>query len=429
MSDLRKAVYLATLLKTQWFKKEELEKLQLKKLRRILKHAYQNIPLYHEKFKKAGVKPEEIKSIEDLTKLPYTTKSEVKKNFPHKIIAPHIILNKCWTPHTSGSTGTPLTVVYDSRAEDFEKAVALRANLSCGQRLFDKWVVFTDPRHIKPQRWFQRFGLFSPIRLSLFMPVEKQIESLLKIKPDIIDTYPSQLYILAKNIKKENIKISPKLIFSTAELLDPMTRRYIENAFNAPVYDQYGCVEFGRTAWECPERNGFHMDMEAVVTEFIRDEEHVTPGEKGEIVYTTLYNYAMPLIRYRIGDIGIPTDEKCNCGRGLSLIKKIEGRKADFLLKRDGTLVSPITIDLIVKNIMEIDECRLIQENLDEFSFLIVPSAQYNDSVQEKLDKALREIFGDDIKVSYAVVDKLPRDSSGKLRMVISKVGEKRDEI
>ncbi|UCH32580.1 MAG: phenylacetate--CoA ligase family protein, partial [Candidatus Bathyarchaeota archaeon] len=258
-------------MRSQWKPYEELKKLQNRKLRALLKYAYQNIRFYHEKLEKAGVKPEEIKIVEDLTKIPYTTKSEVKANFPDKMVASSVDLNKCWKPQTTGSTGRPLTVVYNEEAEDFEKATILRPNLGCGQRLFDRWIVFTDPRRITKKKWFQNFGLFNPLRLSLFMEINKQVEMLQSVSPQIIYAYSSHLYALAKVAKKKDVKINPRLMFSTAELLDQKTRKYIEEVFGSKLYDQFGCAEFGRTAWECPKRCGYHMDMEAVVMEFIRD--------------------------------------------------------------------------------------------------------------------------------------------------------------
>ena len=177
MSNLRKAFNLYKLMKSQWGSYEDLKKIQEKKLRSIIKYAYDNIPLYHEKYKKMNIKPENIRTPQDLLKLPYITKEEIKDNFPDRIVAPSVDINNSWTPHTGGSTGIPMTVVYDEYAEDFEKAVALRANLSCGQRFFDKWVVITSPDNIvlkkEHQKWFQRFGLFSQECISLFEDVPK----------------------------------------------------------------------------------------------------------------------------------------------------------------------------------------------------------------------------------------------------------------
>ena len=354
MSNLRKAWNLYNLMKSQWKPYEELRELQDRKLRAIIKYAYENVPLYHQKFDSAEIQPEDIKTVDDLPKLPITTKQEVRDNFPDKIVARGIDIKKCWLSHTSGSTGIPLTVAYDEEAEDYEKAVALRPNLSCGQRLFDKWIGFTDPRHIGKKKWFQRFGLFNPVEFSLFEEIEKQISVLKERGPDILEGYPSHIYLLAKRINQEGIEIRPRIVFTTAELLEAQTREYIQSTFNAVVYDQFGGVELGRTAWECPAHSGYHIDVEAVVMEFVKDRKQVLPGESGEIIYTSLYNYAMPLIRYAVGDVGVPSHEKCPCGRGLPLMKVIEGRRDDFLVRSNGTIVSPITMDLIVKNMMEI---------------------------------------------------------------------------
>ena len=425
LSDLRKAWHLYKLMRSQWKSFEDLSKLQNKKLKAVIKYAYEYIPLYHRKFKEAGVKPDEIKTVKDLTKLPYTTKSEIQANFPNNIVAKHIDIKKCHSAHTSGSTGTPLTVVYDEKAEDFQKAVALRPNLSCGQRLFDKWIVFTDPRHIGKKKWFQGMGLFNPEKFSLFLPINKQIEILERVLPDIIECYPSHLYLLAKLAKENGAKINPRLIFSSAELLDQRTRHYIEDVFNSKVYDQYGGTELGRTAWECPERCGYHIDMEAVVMEFIQGDEQVTSGEKGEIVYTSLYNYAMPLIRYKSGDIGVPTDEKCPCGRELPLMKVVMGRKDDFLVATDGSLVSPITMDLIVKNMMEIEQCRIIQERKNLISVQIVEKESLSEGTVNQMTNKIKEVLGKDMEVKVEKLDELERDRSGKLRKVISKVNLK----
>jgi len=409
-------------MKSQWKSYEELRELQDRKLRAILKHAYENVPLYRQKFASAGVHPEDIKTVADLPKLPITTKQEVRDNFPDRIVANGVDTGKCWLPHTGGSTGIPLTVAYDEAAEDFQKAVALRPNLSCGQGLFDKWIVFTDPRHIGEKKWFQRIGLFNPTQFSLFEDIDNQVLILKKAKPDIIDTYPSHLYLLAKKVNQIGVEIRPKMVFTTAELLDSQTREHIQSVFNAPIYDQFGDVEMGRTAWECPAHSGYHIDVEAVIMEFIRDEKPVSSGERGEIVYTTLYNYAMPLIRYAVGDIGIPSDEKCLCGRGLPLMKIIEGRKDDFLVRSDGTIVSPITMDLIIKNMMAIEQCRIIQETPGRVRVQIVNSHSLTEQIVSQLKSSIKEVLGENVSVETEMLAELLRDKSGKLRKVISKV-------
>ena len=425
MSNIRKLWNLNKLMRSQWWSYEELEELQEKKLRAIVKYAYENIPLYHEKFKKADVLPEEIKTVEDLVKLPYTTKSEIQANFPDKIVAPHVDMTKCWLPHTSGSTGIPLTVVYDEAAEDFEKATALRPNLSCGQRLLDKWVVITSPHHIKDKkRWFQEFGLFNPISISMFSDLKEQITKIEQIKPDVIDGYSTAIYLLAREIKKVHADINPRIVFGTAEFLTEEMRDFINSVFNVEMLDQFGGVEMGRTAWECPEHCGYHIDMEAVVMEFIKDGEQIASGERGEIVYTNLYNYAMPLIRYRIGDVGIPSDEKCPCGRGLPLMKLVEGRKDSFIKTPNGRIFPQMTFWSIMRMFSESDKIinfKVIQEKIDEIKIQIVPGRGFTQETINQLKRDINNVLGEDVHVEVELVDEIPKEA-GKVRSVVSKI-------
>ena len=362
MSNIRKLWYLHKVMKQQWLKTSELEEIQRKMLRGIIKHAYENVPLYHRKFNSVGVKPNDIKTVEDIRKIPITTKQELRDNFPDGVIARGVDVNKCWTSRTSGSTGIPLTVVYGEKDEDYEKAIALRPNLSCGQKIRDKWVVITSPAHATPKKWFQRLGFFGPDGISLLTDIQEQISIIERINPDVIDGYSSAIYLLAKEIKETgNDKIRPRIIYGSAELLTDEMREYINSVFGVEIYDQFGCVELARTAWECPEHFEYHIDIDAVVMEFLSRGEAVGSGERGEIVYTGLYNYSMPFIRYAVGDIGVPTDEKCPCGRGLPLMKVIEGRTDAFVQVPNGKIFSPIIWTILLRP-YKLEHFKVIQE-------------------------------------------------------------------
>ena len=158
--------------------------------------------------------------------------------------------------------------------------------------------------------------------VSLYDTPDKHLKVLNEFKPSVIDGYASSIWLIAREILNKKIKLSKKLklIYVTSEILDKNMREDIKKAFGVEPLDQFGCVEVGRTAWECLEHKGYHIDMDSVITEFIKDNKPVDFGNKGEIVYTSLYNTAMPIIRYKVGDIGTPSKEKCSCGRGLPLI-------------------------------------------------------------------------------------------------------------
>ena len=423
MSNIRKIMNLLELMKSQWYSPDELRRIQEKKLRAIIKHCYEKIPLYHEKFKNNNIRPDEIKTIKDLTKIPYITKQEIQENFPTRIVALNVNLNNCWISKTGGSTGTPLSMVYDKSAEDFEKSTALRPNISCGQKIRDKWAVITNPSHVKSKKWFQYLQFFSPEYISIAKDTSSQIVDLNKFQPNIIDGFTSSIYLIAKELDKQaHEHIHPNMIFTTSELITKAEKNFIKSVFDADVFDQFGCVELGRTAWECPSHQGYHIDVESVVMEFIKDDEQIESNESGEIVYTGLYNYAMPLIRYKIGDIGTPSSEKCNCGRGLPLMSVIEGRKDDFLISNDGDKISPRIIGEKFRNFEGVSNYKLIQQNKEEVKILLVKNKNFVPTLEKMIKKEICQTLGEKTICIIEYPEEIPREKSGKIRKIISKV-------
>ncbi|WP_440946590.1 phenylacetate--CoA ligase family protein [Methanosarcina sp. T3] len=410
-------------MKQQWLKPEELEAIQVKMLRAMLKHAYTNVPLYHDKFRSVGVYPDDIKCVEDLQKLPLTTKKEVQENFPRRILSPGTDLSKCWVSQTSGSTGIPSKMVYGTRDEDYQKAVALRPNLGCGQKIRDRWAVFTSPSHVVGKKWFQKLQIFAPEFVSLFDKPDDQIQALKQINPDVIDGYASSIYLVAKRLQETGTDvIHPRLVFSTSELLTQDMRRCIETTFGVDVLDQFGCVELGRTAWECHEHAGYHIDSDVVVMEFLREGSAVAPGERGEIAYTGLYNYTMPLIRYSVGDVGVLSDETCPCGRGLPLMKLIEGRSDAFMKAPNGQIFSPIIWTVLMRGIPGIGQFKVIQERIDLLKVLVVKGLDFSEATIPQIQRDIKAAMGEEMEVDVDIVEEIPRSPSGKVRCAVSKV-------
>jgi phenylacetate-CoA ligase len=423
LSSINKLRLLHQVRKNQWLKPSELEELQNKKLRSMVKHAYENTEFYHNKFKKAGIHPDDIRTLNDLKRIPFTTKEELRQQKLESRVSKGLNLSQCLVTETSGSTGIPLKIVYDEAADDFSKAVNLRSHIENGLKLRSKWAVFGDPHHYQKPRWFQKLRIYNAVQISVFESIDKQIEMLTKFKPEVLDGYTSSIRLLAEAVKKNGIQdINPGVVFGTSELLDPETRKYINSVFNVEMIDHFGCVELNRTAWECSEHAGYHIDADAVIMEFIENGENVSSGERGEIVYTGLYNYAMPLIRYRIGDIGIPSDESCPCGRGLPLMKLIEGRSDSFMQVPDGRIFSPIIWTLIIRKIPGIGQLKAIQEKIDLIRVLVVKSPEFSQSTILQIEHDIKEVMGQEINVEVEIVDEIPKDKSGKVRAAVSKV-------
>lgn len=422
---LRQVYHLMELRRNQWLKSSEIQEIQRKRLRAIIEYAYHNIEFYHEKLKAVGVKPDDIRTLNDLPKLPTTTKSEVREGFRRgSILRKGLNLSRCKLARTSGSSGDPMTIVYDEKAEDFQKAVAIRSFMEAGGRYRDKWVMITSPqRAAAKKRWFQRFGLFSPIYLSLFDSADTHVSMLRKIKPDIIQGYSSSLELIARAIHEKGISdIKPRVVIGTAEVLSDEVRRFINTAFNLKMFDQFGGVEIGRSAWECEEHSGYHMDVDALAMEFVKNNEHVAHGERGRLLYTSLYNYAMPLIRYDVGDVCVPTDELCPCGRGLPLMKHIEGRVDDFVVTPSGRIFSPIIWTIMMRDISGIAQFKILQKTKRDIIVQMVKDSGFSSATQAQIRDRIANVLGEEIEVGIELVEEIPKDKAGKIRSVVSEV-------
>jgi len=422
--------YLRELRRNQWLKKEDLEKLQNKLLRAIIKHAFSNVEFYNRKFKTAGIKPSDIQTVNDLHKIPLTYKTEIQNLSKQEVLAKTADEKRIIARRTGGSTGISLTVFFDEKAEKYDSTSWIRTYLANGVKLRDRFSLVVYPRsRSQKQQAYRRLGLLPKEYISVFDDTETQIRKLQSIKPDIIQGYPSTLALIANKVKKDCLKFKVKMVFTEAELLNKLMRQNISSGFDCDVYDLFATREFGLIAWECKEHSGYHINSDNLVLEFIRNGENVTEGERGEIVCTSLTNYTMPLIRYNLGDIGIPLNQKCPCGRSLPLMKVMEGRANDLLVTPEGRTISPLIFHPFpfqeLGILSKIRQFRIVQEKIDEISIELVMTEDFDKKPHEDFEtaeKRIKEFFGEKMKVSFKIVEKLLRDPSGKLRTVISKV-------
>ena len=423
ISQLNQINHFYSLRKSQWLTRSQLQKLQEKKLRNIIKHCYKHVKYYNQLFKSLNLHPADIKNIEDLNKIPILTKSKIQ-NSPEKLISNNLLLKDCYFTRTSGSTGIPLKIIIDENTHTCIGSRQLRYYSACGVKPRDTISTFSAPHHFnKSKSWINLLGFFKKQNYSVFDPIDNHIKQLLLRNPDVIQAYPSILSLIAQRIEETLIhKINPRLIITTSESMSQALRKKINSAFQSEIFDQYGSTEFGTFAWECSEHNGYHIDIEDCIVEFLNNGEAVSPGENGEIVVTSLSNYAMPLIRYSLGDIGTPSNEKCSCGRGLPLIKKINGRIDDFLTLPSGQLLSPRNLGTL-EYIEGIAKFRIIQEYKDKIIVQVVKGAYFcAKTVKQIQSNILQGCLGENLQIIVETVEDIPRDKSGKQRMILSKV-------
>ncbi len=412
-----KSSYLAELKLHQRNSKKELAEIQLKRLRRIIAHSYEYIPYYRDLFDREKIKPENIKKLEDLQKIPITTKKDIQANYD-KIFSNSIEKYEILT--TTGSTGIPLSIYNDRRSHFYSEALLLYAFSEAGLKLRDRFVEISA---IPEQSNFldKNFRIFRRDEISLYNSMEKIIEMLKKYKPDAIYTFPSVLRTMS-HFLDNGVHLKPRLIFTHGETLTESCRETINSAFGAKIMNTYGSTEFNRLAFECEEHSGLHMITDCSVIDFVKDGENVGSGCEGEIIVTGLYNYKMPLIRYGLGDIGIPTDEKCSCGRNWPLIKSIEGRSDDYLILPSGKVISPRNIN-VIEGIPGIIQYRTIQERKDRFVVLIIPDKDFSLETEKKIKEKINlGCLGENINIEIRLVEEIPRERTGKLKTIISKI-------
>jgi phenylacetate-CoA ligase len=399
-------------------KPEELRRFQEERLRAIVRHAYKYVPFYRRRWKEVGVRPEDVKTVEDLRKLPVITRDDVKKD-AESIHATNINLNKCFSRSTSGSTGSPLRVFFDEKSWDYLEAVYARALFIAGYKPWNRLAYYWFPPFNKT-KFYELLGIMKKHWLKYTIPEEEQIKRLEKIKPEVIYCFPSTLYLLARIIDEKNIEtIKPKLIISHGEVLTKKYRKYISSVFECDIYDQYGSTEFNRMGWECEEHKGFHIDSDSIIIETM-DIENGRGLEK--IIVTGLFNRAMPFIRYDIGDMTSGVKDECSCGRVFPLLKGIEGRKDDFIVLPGNKIVAPRAVVHSIMNIKGIWKFRVVQEKIDSIEVLIVKNADFSEDTIKEVENRMKSIIKEDVSIEVKIVEDIPRNKHGKLRAVESKV-------
>jgi len=439
MSKLRKLVdislalyYQSHLRKDQWKDAHQLKEIQFKKLKAIVKHAYDYVPYYHRLFSAAKIGPEQIRNFEDMRKIPTVSKQNIQKNFPD-MVARGVDVSRLAFGVTSGSTGIPLKVLRD---HPFNRGVSSVFNyilLECGVKPGDNFVTVWG-RGSESIKWGKKYvrlwGNVSETVVPLFPPA-KLVSILRLIKPDVLNTFPSVLCTLADY---DASGIYPRIVFTQGEVVTQHCRGIVQKMSGMELFETYGSVEFGNLAFECKEHCGLHMITTSALIEFVdATGEHVSSGERGEIVVTGFFNHVMPLIRYRIGDLGILTDEKCACGRSWPLIKRIQGRINDYLVLPSGRKISYLYLQRIIfhkifrENVFAISQYQIIQEQKDRVILKLVKGREFNPEMLEQIRKSLEKEFdklGEKLEVDTQVVDEIPMERTGKRRILISKIAQ-----
>jgi phenylacetate-coenzyme A ligase PaaK-like adenylate-forming protein len=427
--------YYDLLRKTQWLKPADLRELQDEKLRRLVRHAYRNVPYYRMRMQELKLLPEDIRGQHDLAKLPLLTKEDVRKHLYFDILADNHDKNEMLRIATSGSTGEPF-VVYANRSQlEFRWAATLRSQEWTGYEFGDPCV----------RLWHQTIGMSKSQVLKeradafftnrKFVPVfemhEDKLDAMVRDiadwKPTLLDGYAEALDFLAHYLKsKGSVGVAPKAIMSSAQTLPESSRKLIEEAFGCRVFDKYGAREFSGIAYECEAHDGHHVVGEGYIVEVLRDGAPAAAGDLGEIVITDLNNYCLPFIRYRIGDLGTAMDSTaaCACGRGLPRVGNIEGRVQSIIQGSSGQFLPGSFFPHYLKEFDHaINRFQVVQERTGAITFYVVKGGRYSDEALEEVLATFRKYLGDDMEIDVQFVDNVELVRTGKRLSSISKLG------
>lgn len=422
--------YLKELEHSQWYSREQLHKLQSGKLREFIAYAYKHVPYYRALFNAEQITPDDIKTVSDLRKLPFLTKNIIRR---HIETLKSETSGNLKTFNTGGSTGEPLHFYLGKRRIGYDIAAKLRAARWWGVNMGEpEVVIWGSPVELTKQDIVRKMRdrLFKSCLLSAFDMGEDRMNEYLatikKFRPKHIFGYPSSIYMLSKYAVQKNISLAGlgvKVVFCTAEKLYEYQRLLISDFFNAPVANGYGGRDTGFIAHECPETSGLHITAENIIIEIIDHEGNPLPaGHKGEIIITNLDTHDFPFIRYRTGDIGVLSGDICSCGRGLPLLKDIEGRTTDFIVTSDKKIMHGLSLIYVLREICGIEEFRIVQEEVDLFSVTIVKNSSFISENEETIRKGFKNRIGRDVKIRFNYQQKIEPEKSGKFRYVVSKV-------
>jgi len=407
---------------------EEIQALRDEKLRKIIEHSAHNIPYYRDIVKELCIKPEQINSIRDLGRLPVLSKRDVLEN-EAVLINPHF-RHKLYNRKTGGSTGMTLHFKKEAKALALNDAIMYRCYDWYGIDIGDKQARFWGVPVTRKLRWKEQLKDFilNRIRISAFDISKdsciKQYEAIKKFKPAYFYGYTTAIYGFCLFMKEFGIDLNElnlQAVICTAEKMYPHHRKLFNEMFNCPVVDEYGSAEHGIIAFQCREGN-MHMMSDHMCIEFLNEkDEPVKPDELGRIVITDLSSYGMPLIRYDIGDMGRQSNGQCNCGINLPLMEIVEGRKEDFIRTKDGKLVHAAYLCYTLKD-DAVHEFKMYQKNADKLYVQIVKSPSFNADSENMLARKLLTNLGQDTKIEFDYLDRIPREKSGKLRYFVSEI-------
>lgn len=415
---------------SQWYSSELLRGLQIKRLKDLLHHADSNVPYYRQIFAELGFAPDSVRSLDDLGRLPFLTKTAIRANTDALKSGMATNLTRL---NTGGSSGEPLIFFVGKERTSHDVAAKWRAtrwwDVDIGDREIVVWgspIELSTQDRIKSVRdQLMRTRLLPAFEMSA-AKLDGFIATMRSVRPRMLFGYPSALSHIARHAEATGKRLNDvgiQVAFVTSEQLYDDQRAQIEKTFGCRVANGYGGRDAGFIAHQCPEGE-MHITAEDIIVEIIDTEGKVLPpGSSGEIVVTHLASRDFPFIRYRTGDIGVVSTRQCRCGRGLPVLQEIQGRTTDFVVAQDGTIMHGLALIYVLRDLPGVQAFKIVQESLDHTRIMLTPNDGVDvTALSGKIVEGLRARLGYDTKITVDIVDQIPAEKSGKYRYVQSNV-------
>jgi len=414
---------------SQWQPREVVLETQWQHLGRLVRHAYDRVPFYRQRMDEVGLDPDRLCGPDDYRRLPVLTRDDLRSH-KDELVAAGFPRKKLIPNGSGGSTGEPVPFFHDAAHVAASQAAKLRNFRWAGWEPGDAWARlwgsnFDVAPHQKLRgqiserlmrvRWLSCFEMTDA-------SMERYARELAVFQPEVIEAYVNPLYLFCRFLRERGLvgTIQPRGAIVSAETLYDYHRDEIESVLGCKVFNRYGCREVGDVAHEC-SAGRMHLNVETVFTEFMVDDRPALPGEDADIVVTPLDLYGMPMLRYRVDDIGSPEVGDCPCGRSLPLMRMVQGRVQDLIVTRSGQHLTGVFFAHLLKQ-LDVQRFQVVQDSLDSLDFSIVPGPAFGRQQIEYVTQKFLEYTRGEIQLRMHITNDIPLSASGKHRVTVSRV-------
>lgn len=414
---------------SQWWSAEQLEVVRARRLQQFLVDIGQRVPYYRRLFKRLDFDPNTVRATEALGLLPLLTKPDIWENVEDMKAEGHGPLTRY---NTGGSSGEPLIFFMGKGRKSHDVAAKWRATRWWGVDIGDtELVVWGSPIELGAQDRVRRLrdGLMRSHLLPAFdmstQNLDRFVAAIRAARPAMLFGYPSSLSVIAAHARQNNFamdNLGVRVVFVTSEKLYAEQRAIITEVFGCPVANGYGARDAGFIAHECPS-GSLHISAEDLIVETVRpDGTLVARGDVGEIVVTHMATADFPFVRYRTGDMGVLSDEPCACGRGLQVLKEVQGRTTDFIVARNGTVMHGLALIYTMRDLPGVERFKIEQLTRDQTIIKVVAGPAFGVAEEMRIIRDFKSRLGDTVDIRVDRVSHIANEISGKFRYVVSRV-------